>query len=559
MSKPEDSGLGVNRRDFLAASGGLSVLAGAAVAVPTIANSAPQSGGTLPPEAPASVVAATEGKPGWQFGPYEDLREYIRDLEKRGLVLKVRDIDQDKFELTALVYRLIDKFGTYEAPTVFAENVKIDGVWHKGPIIANHYGHWDSECLTYGVEPVVGDGKATYRRALKRIQSMLNDKGQFDTAPYELVAREKAPCKEVVLTGDAVDLTKFAFIESNPGDSARYVNTGSVFTYDDELGKNFGTYRCQINGPRVLGVNPEPGQGGWKMLMEKKKRGEKSAHVTIALGQDPMTWVVSSAKLNRGGADELELVSGMRGKPLKVVKSETNDIIIPANAEIVIEGIVPLDQMLPEGPFGEMYGYMGRAKTENFFMNVTCITHRKNPWVVNSFTGTGRGFPTGAMEQLAMNTFRRFVPNLVMIHSPVGITGNTFISIKKQKAGEGLDVGKRVADVVGIAKIVVVVDDDVDVLDEHAVWHAVGSRWQPKTASVIIDEARGMPLDPSLINPPTTSKIVIDATRQWPEEGGPKDYQPLNRTQLIELAPDAFPRVDAKWSKLVGKYRPPGR
>lgn len=539
-----------SRRDFLSTSAGLSATA-IAMADLKLAEAT---------EASASVAPAASS-PGWQFGPFDDLRQWMAELERRGLVLRVRDIDQDAYEGTALMYRLIDRFGMYFAPALIMENVKIDGVWHKGPIVTNHCGHWDTECLTFGIEPVPNDHVATYYKALARVEEYLQrgSGGAFPTAPFLEVRREEAPCKQVVLTGDAIDLRQFAFIQSNPADSARYVNTGSIFTNDVELGKNFGTYRCEIKGPRMLGINPEEGQGAWQAFMKAKARGEKSVKVSIALGQDPVTWVVSGSKLNRAKADELEVVSAIRGKPLRVVRSETNDHLIPATSEMVIEGEVPLDgEMLPEGPFGEMYGYMGARKTANFWMNVTAITHRRNPWVVNQFTGVTRGFPTAPLEQIALHTMRRFVPNVKMLHTPVEATGLCFVSIKKKKPGEALEIGKRIAQIVGIAKVVVMVDDDIEVLDRTQVMHAMGSRWQPQPATVIIPESRGMPLDPSLTKRPMTSKIVIDATRQWPEEGGPKEYQALNRTELNRLAPEAFDLVDARWKKFVGKYRPPG-
>jgi len=526
------------RRDFLVSTLGLGAVAAADAKLAEAADAAERSG--------------------WQSGPFDDLRSYVRELERRGLVLRVKQVDQDAYEGTALMYRLIDRFGMYQAPALVMDEVRIDGRWVKGPVITNHYGHWDTECISFGIEPVIGNGPATYRRALQRIENMLV-RGAFPTAPFREVARTEAPCKQIVLTGDAIDITKFAFIQSNPADAGRYVNTGSTFTNDPELGKNFGTYRCQIKGPRMLGVNPEPGQGAWQAFMKAKERGEKSVRISIALGQDPMTWVVSSSKLNRGKVDELEIVSGMRGKPLLVVKSETNDHLVPANAEMVIEGEVPLDQPLkPEGPFGEMYGYMGQKKDENFWMNVTCITHRRDPWIVNQFTGVTRGFATAPLEMLSVTAVKRFLPNVVMVHSPVEATGMTFVSIAKKKPGEALEIGRRIAEIVGIAKVVVVVDDDVDVLDRIAVIHAMGSRWQPQPATAIIAESRGMPLDPSLTKRPMTSKIVIDATRQWPEEGGPKVYQTLNRTALVEAVPHAFETVDANWQKLVGRYRPPG-
>jgi 4-hydroxy-3-polyprenylbenzoate decarboxylase len=565
----------VSRRHFLSGSVGLTAAALAAAELKlnqALAQRPPGAGGPPPGVGgpPAGIAAPPMAggpakplgpPPKWEFGPFEDLRDWIAELDRRGLALRVRDVDQDAYEGTALMYRLIDRFGMYFAPVLILENVKIDGKWHAGPIITNHFGHWDTECLSFGIEPIAGDHVATYYKALARVQEYLDrgSAGAFPTAPFIEVTRDQAPCKEVVLRDDQVNLLDFAFIQSNPADSTRYVNTGSVFTDDAELGKNFGTYRCEIKGPRLLGINPEEGQGAWRAFMKAKERGDKSVKVSIALGQDPVTWVVSSSKLNRAGADELEVVSAIRGKPLRVIRSETNDHLIPANSEMVIEGIVPLDQpMLPEGPFGEMYGYMGARKSENFWMQVTAITHRRNPWVVNQFTGVSHGFTTAPLEQIAMNSLKRFMPNVTMLHTPVEATGFCFVSIKKQKPGEALEIGQRIAQIVGIAKVVVVVDDDIEVLDRTQVMHAMGSRWQPNPASRIIDESRGMPLDPSLTNRPMTSKIVIDATRQWPEEGGPAVYQALNRTELERLAPDAFARVGERWTDWVGDYRPPG-
>jgi len=541
-----------SRRDFLSHSAGLSA---AALAAADLKLAEAQN------TSASAAASATATASAWQVGPFEDLREWMAELERRNLVLRVRNIDQDAYEGTALMYRLIDRFGMYFAPALVMENVRIDGRWYKGPIITNHFGHWDTECLSFGLQPVAGDHIATYYKALARVDEFLKQGqgGAFPTAPFVEVKRDAAPCKQVVLRGEQIDLTRFAFMQSNPADSGRYVNTGSVFTDDRELGKNFGTYRCEIKGPRLLGINPEEGQGAWQAFMKAKERGESSVKVSIALGQDPVTWVVSSSKLNRAKADELEVVSAIRGRALRVVRSETNGHLVPASSEMVIEGEVPLDQgMLPEGPFGEMYGYMGARKTANFWMNVTAVTHRRNPWFVNQFTGVTRGFTTAPLEQMALSAMKRFVPNIKMLHTPVEATGLCFVSIKKQKPGEALEIGKRIAQIVGIAKVVVVVDDDIEVLDRTAVMHTLGSRWQPAPATAIIPESRGMPLDPSLTKRPMTSKVVIDATRQWPEEGGPAQYQALNRTELERLAPEAFTRIDSRWDALLGKYRPPG-
>jgi 4-hydroxy-3-polyprenylbenzoate decarboxylase len=535
----------VNRRDLVAAGLGAGLVA--AVAESALAAQPGKAGGRPPPST----------APGWAYGPFDSLRDYVAELDRRGLVLHVPRLDQDAYEVTALMYRLIDRFGLGATPAILVQQVRTDGRWIDGPLLINQYGHTYTEAVALGMEPVAGSHAGTYRAVMLRAGQFFKD-GAIPTLAPRQMTRDQAPCKEVVLTGDAIDVRRFAYIQSNPADAGRYVNTGSVFTWDPEFGRNFGTYRCQIKGPTRLGVNPEPGQSGWRMLMKMKERGDKSVRIAIALGHDPITWLMSTSKLGMGSADELDLVGGIRGRPLDVVKCETSDILVPAHAEMIIEGVLPLDQpLLPEGPFGEMRGYMGRAKAENFWMDITCITHRKRPWVVNQFTGVNRGSPSATSHMSSLMGLQKVAPSVTMLHTPSEFPGFGFVSLRKERAGQGLEVGKLAAERVGMAKIVVVVDDDVDVLDYMATFHAMGAQWQPATAQAVLTNLRGHLLDPSLANPPTTSKIVVDATRQWPEEGGPKVYQVLNRTLLDRQAPEAIARVDAQWGDIVGGWRPP--
>ena len=502
---------------------------------------------------PVAAAASMQGVPS---APFETFRDYIKALEAHGLVFRVPRIDQDAYEMTALTYRLIDEYGWYEAPCILAEEIKIGGEWVKGPVLTNHQGHWYAEAIVFGVAVVPDDGVGTYRKAMTHLEGLLEN-GEYPTIEPKEVRRDKALCKQVVLRGDDIDLTKFAFIKSNPADSRRYINTGSVFTDDPVIGKNFGTYRCELRGPRLIGVNSEPNQTAWRTLHAARDRGEKVVKVSIAVGQDPVIWVISGSRivnrLSKEKVDELAIAGGMRGKAVEVVRSETNEHMVPANAEMIIEGEIPLDQSLPEGPFGEMYQYLGARRAENFFMRVTAVTHRRDPWILNMFTGVTRGYVTGPTAVLFNTGLKRLVPGLIELHSPVDSTGLTYIRIKKTKPGEGIEAGKKLAAVIPIFKIVVVVDEDVDILDPKQVNMALGSRWQPVSASYIFDfdEARGMPLDPSTIERGRSSKIVIDATRQWPEEGGPEVYAELNRTLLEELAPDSFAKVDAKWGEIV--------
>jgi 4-hydroxy-3-polyprenylbenzoate decarboxylase len=536
---------GVSRRALLAGGMGLAALSSDLVAAEATAG----SGASWPVAAASSWAIRRAPR-----APFDSFRDYIKAIEAWGLVVRVPRMDQDNYEITAMMYRLIDEFGWYEAPAILAEEVKIDGKWVKGPVICNHQGHWFTEALTFGVEPVPNNGPQTYRNTKAYLTDMLV-KGEYPQIPPVEIDADAAPVKEVVLTGDDIDLTKYAFIQSNPADSRRYVNTGSTFTYGPVIGKNFGTYRCELRGPRLLGFNPEPNQTAWRTLMAAKERGEKSVKISIVLGQDPITWMISGSRIvNRilkKQVDELAIAGGMRGKAIEIVKSETNELLIPAHAEMVIEGEVPLDESMPEGPFGEMYQYLGEQRPENFICNVTAVTHRKNPWILNQFTGVTRGYVTAPTSALFDAGLKRLVPGLLEIHSPVDTTGLTYVRIKKTKPGEAIEAGKKLAKLIPIYKVIVVVDEDIDILDPTQVNMAIGSRWRPKEASLIMDGLRGMPLDPSINEQGQVSKIVIDATVPWPEEGGPEGFAKLNRTLLEEQAPQSFDLVDEKWGDII--------
>ena len=548
LNKMPESGI-VSRRSFLAATAGV-----AAIGCETVA-SADQ-------KVAAAEASAAKRRAEAPQAPFDTLREYIAAIEAHGLLLRFDRVDQDEFEATAILYALIDKYGWYDAPVVLIENVKEAGKWIKGPLIINHMGHWDTECVTFGLEPVKGDSRASYRKALAYTHDLLVD-GQYpQIAPVE-VSNADAFCKQIIDTGDDIDLTKFAFIKSNPADGGRYVNTGSVFTTDPDMGVNYGTYRCQIRGPKVLGVNPEPNQTGWKMLKAAMARGDKFAPISIAIGQDPIVWTVSGSKVALRGfgkvfnvIDELALAGGIRGKALEVVKSETNDMLVPAHCEMIIEGQIPLQEgMLPEGPFGEMYGYLGRRKDENFWMNVTAITYRKDPWLMNMFTGASRGYVTAPVTSLFNESFSKLIPGVLEINQAVDTTGLAFVRIRKTKPGQGLKIGKQITKIIPLFKVTVVVDEDVDVLDWYQVGLAIGARYTPATATAIF-EGRGMPLDPSTSGDDRykSSKLVIDATRQLPEEGGPDVYPELNRTLLEKLAPNAFDRTFDKWGSKITQW-----
>lgn len=488
--------------------------------------------------------------------PFESLRDYLEAMEDWGLLVRFTDVDQDAWEATAIMYQLTDRFGLYGAPVVVFENIRIDGRWIKGPIIGNNQGHWHQEALVWGIEPDLAEPRNSYRRALARMVGLLqaND-GDYPQIPPVRIAREQAPCKQVVLEGDDLDITSFAFIQGNPGDAGRYINTGSTFSSDPEWQQNFGTYRCQIMGPRLIHLNSEPNQTAHRMFLRARERGEKSVRIAVVLGQDPVTWLVSGSRVPitpKKPVDELAYVGGLRGKALEVVKADLSDLVIPAHCEMVIEGEIDLTELVAEGPYHETYGYLGNRNTDRFRFNVLRVTHRRDPILMNSFTSIGGGFCRAAMDAYSDVLWKQRYPQIRQIYYHDDSKGITYISIRKDKPGLGLEIAKAYSERSLIAKVVVVVDDDLDVMNQAEMLLALGSRWQPAKASELYAGKPASFFEPSSPDGKVTDKIAIDATMQWPAEGGPAEFPALNRNLFEKAAaPDIMGKVVAKWPELL--------
>ena len=479
-------------------------------------------------------------------GPFDSLRDYLAVVEQCGRLLRIESMDQDRYEATGFAYRLIEERGFDDAPPFLIERIKIGGKWMDGPVLGNVFGGWDNEALTYGVAP---DQPDMYRAAFNHLREMYecND-GWPRIAPVEIDAKN-APCKQVVLTGEDIDLGRFPWLRTNPGDAGAYITAGTVFVEDPELGRNVATYRCQIKSSKRIGVNMETGQNAWSFLQKFKERGESSMPAAVVIGVDPITFAVGTSKMARLGEDELEFAGGLRGRPVELVRCESSGIRVPAHAEIVIEGEISAGETEVEGPYGEVYGYMGLQKPANFFMDVKTITHRTRPWMVNAFAGVTK--LTMSLPQIVANNirYRRAIPNLVEFYRPIETLGVAIVSIDKQAAGDGMVAARHIAKEDLFAKVVIVVDKDVDVRNKTQIFQALGTRWQPHPASSLIEKTKGFPLDPSAPTRWETSKMLIDGTRQFPEEGGPEAAPRISRELLEELSPDTFRLVAERWDQ----------
>jgi len=525
----------LTRRDFLAATGaGLAASASAGCAT-----------GNATAGAVEPAIRRT--------GPFDNLRDYVAALESRGLVMRFDRVDQDAYEATALMYRIVDHFGRFRTPVIVFEEVRIGGRWMRGPVVANVARHVDIEAILFGVEPVPGDGPATYRAARRHLDGLLDaNGGDYPQIPARRVSAATAKCKEVILAGDQIDLMRYPFFRNNPGDSGRFINTASVFTSDPDMGLNLGTYRCEIKGPRHIAVGSGEGQTGYTMLMAAKARGEKTAPIALVVGQDPMVWLVSGSRIpqrfGKKPVDELAYAGGLRGRAVDVVRCETSAFEVPAHAEMIIEGTVSLESFERNGPYGEGSGYIGAPYETAFPMTVTRITHRKTPWFVNDFTGVTR--PLLEMPGAALTTagLKRLIPEITDYRYQDSVT---FIAIDKAAPGQALEVGKRLARMIPVFKIVMMVDADVDLWNPAELFMAFATRWQAHPASHIFSDLPAMPLEPSSPERERTSKIVIDATRQWPDEGGPETFPAYSRDVLRRHDPAIFERIDRKWSDVL--------
>jgi UbiD family decarboxylase len=198
---------------------------------------------------------------------------------------------------------------------------------------------------------------------------------------------------------------------------------------------------------------------------------------------------------------------------------------------------------------------MGLKKPWNFVMNVRAITHRRSPWLVNAFAGVTK--LTMSMPQAVANLahYRKLMPNLVDLYRPVETNGVVLVSIEKRLPGDGMIAGQHIAAGDMFSKAIIVVDRDIDLHNKEQVFHALGTRWQPNPASLLIPQTKGFPLDPSAPSRWVTSKMIIDATRQLPAEGGPDKWPAVSRVLLEEKSPETAPLVASRWAEYWAGWR----
>jgi UbiD family decarboxylase len=334
------------------------------------------------------------------------------------------------------------------------------------------------------------------------------------------VARAEAPFHRRVLTGGDVDLGRLPIPTYFPGDAGRYLTAGMLVARDPETGvETEGYHRFQVKGRDRMGVSLHSRRRMFEYQRRAEARGQ-ALPCAIALGLHPL---VSMGSLAYPPADvgKFEVVGGLFGEPLEVASCATIDLHVPAAAEIVIEGEILPGVREPEGPFGEFTGYFSRRSTQHVFV-AKAIAMRERPWLQSIGSGRAGDHITTlglVREAEILNAVSRVIPNVTAVHVPLSGTSSftAYVAIRQSRPGEAKHVIPIVLGVDHYLKLVVVVDDDIDVFDESDVLWAVATRMQADRDLVVIPGSLGAMLDPSADERGVTAKLGIDATRPFGE------------------------------------------
>ncbi len=474
---------------------------------------------------------------------YKDLREFIKVLQEKGLLKRITTQVSAELEITEILDRVVKNKG----PALLFENVKGYNI----PVLANVFGTMERMCLALGVNTLDEIGERIRKLlefeapsglwdGIKRLPEL----AQFTSFAPKYV--KSGACKEVIHRDDA-SLNEFPILKCWPEDGGRFITLPLVFTKNPKTKKqNVGMYRMQVYDERTTGMHWHIHKHGYKDYVESKSRIE----VAVAIGADPAIVYSATAPLPEN-IDEMVFAGFLRKKNVELVKCETIDIYVPAHAEIILEGYVDAKELRMEGPFGDHTGYYSLQEKFPVF-HITCITHRKDPIYHATVVGVPPmedAYLGKATERIFLPLIKAQLPEIVDINLPVeGVFHNLcIVSIKKRYPGHAKKVmfalwgmGQMM-----LTKIIIVLDDDVNVQDMNEVLWAVTTRIDPARDVIIINDTPTDTLDHASKLPNLGSKMGIDATRKWREEGFNREWP-----EVLKMDERVKSRIDELWKSL---------
>ena len=463
--------------------------------------------------------------------PFYDLREYLAALQSYDEFHRIRVQVDPEWEVGTICRENFDRDGPA---------LQFDCVGdHKTPLVVGVLGASRRYGLALGCEPNFKGIHGIWQKAYKN--------------PIKPVLRESGPCKEVKpdkinLYEDPFPVPRWHVLDGGP-----YLGTfHMVICKDPETGWiNCGTYRNQILEKDKLGLYLNPGQHLGRILDKWRRHGEPMP-VAIAIGLSPYLNLVALSKVPEG-VNEYDIAGGLAGSPMEIVRAESSDLVVPAGAEIVLEGQIPLDDYYPqEGPFGETPGYMGDVCTNTNYIKVTTITHRREPL----FQGTYEGKPPNESALTMLYTRSMILCDHLNASGMKGVRDvcvplagrgmHAVVSIKKQYPGHVRDIMGHVLGCPGIAvKHCTIVDEDIDPWDAFQVEWAVATRVQADRDIEIIKKGKSYGFDVSQVPSQRgwSSWLGIDAT--IPTEAYEREGKPF--PQSSEPPEELLVKVRARW------------
>lgn len=471
---------------------------------------------------------------------YRDLQDFIRVLEEKRLLKRIKVEVDSNLEITEITDRISKAYG----PALLFENVK-DSPY---PVLINAFGTYERLNLALEVNEI--DDIAKDIESFMDVSSYLGLINKIKSVPkLARLARifpkkvDKAPCQEVV---EEPDLTKLPVLKCWPEDGGRFITLPLVITKDPETGlQNMGMYRLQVYDEKTTGMHWHLHKDGREIYEKYKKLGGKMP-VSVALGCDPATIYSATAPLPKE-IDEMIFSGFLRKSPLEIVKCKTNDIYVPANAEFILEGYVNIDELKMEGPFGDHTGYYSLKDLYPVF-HVTCITRRKNP--VYPATVVGKPpmedcYLGKATERIFLPLIKLQLPEIVDMNFPLeGVFHNcVIVSIKKRYPGHAKKVMHALWGMgqMMYTKMIIIVDEHINPHDLSTVAWKVFNNIDAARDVVIVDGPLDA-LDHASPLPHYGHKMGIDATKKWPSEGHTREWP-----DDIEMTPEIRDLVSRRW------------
>lgn len=485
--------------------------------------------------------------------PYGDLRAFLSALEREGELRRVPVEVDPELEVAEIVDRLSKSGG----PAVLFEAVR--GSAH--PLACNVFGSERRVAMALGARDL--DEVASRMRRLTGLvrQQPRGPMGLLQMLPElrPLLAmpprrvRGPAPVQEVVLRGEEVDLGLLPLLRCWPGDGGRYLTLPAVITADPETGRrNVGCYRLQLHGPRALGLHWERHKGGAGHYARARAAGSP-IEVAVALGGDPAAIYAAGAPLPEG-VDEYAFAGFLRGAPIELCRAVSVSLDVPAAAEVVIEGTVDPDELLPEGPFGDHTGFYDPGGPYPV-LRVTAMTMRARPVVPASLVGRPpmeeHWLLSRTSERLFLPLIQLLLPEVADVHAPPEGAANNllFVAVHKRYPGHALQAayGLLGLGLLGLTKVIVAVDDWVDVRRPGEAWWAALANCDP-ARDIVVLRGPGSVLDHALGGFSIGGKLVIDGTRKWPEEAGTSGAR-ARWPEPAVMAPDTVAAVTRRWAE----------